>query len=133
MNESDRALLRELRSALLHLHKTLLDWQRAEYELDHGPMAPTQLLQIIFDDAAFAWLRPMSGLIVAIDEALAAKPPESPSAAPLVAQARELATPAAGTKYAERYQAALQELPDAVLAHRDLVRALKLQNPPFSA
>ena len=100
MNESDRALLRELRTALLHLHKTLLDWQRAEYELDHGAMAPAQLLQIIFDDAAFAWLRPMSGLIVAIDEALAAKPPESPSAAPLIAQARELAAPAAGTRSA---------------------------------
>lgn len=133
MNESDRALLRELRTALLHLHKTLLDWQRAEYELDHGAMAPAQLLQIIFDDAAFAWLRPMSGLIVAIDEALAAKPPESPSAAPLIAQARELAAPAAGTKYADRYQAALQELPDAVLAHRDLVTLLKLHSPSANA
>lgn len=133
MNDSDRALLRELRSALLHLHKTLLDWQRAEYELDHGPMVPAQLLQIIFDDAAFAWLRPMSGLIVAIDEALAAKPPESPSAGPLVAQARELAAPTAGTIYSARYQAALQEVPEAVLAHRDLVTALKLQTPPASA
>jgi hypothetical protein len=133
VNDSDRALLRELRTALLHLHKTLLDWQRAEYELDHGAMAPAQLLQIIFNDAAFAWLRPMSGLIVAIDEALAAKPPESPSAGPLVAQARELAAPAGGTKYADRYQAALQELPDAVLAHRDLVTVLKLHNPPASA
>lgn len=133
MNDSDRALLRELRSALLHLHKTLLDWQRAEYELDHGPMVPARLLQIIFDDAAFAWLRPMSGLIVAIDEALAAKPPESPSAGPLVAQARELAAPTAGTIYSARYQAALQEVPEAVLAHRDLVTALKLQTPPASA
>jgi hypothetical protein len=133
VNESDRALLRELRNALLHLHKTLLDWQRAEYELDHGAMAPARLLQIIFDDAAFAWLRPMSGLIVAIDEALAAKPPESPLAAPLIAQARELAAPASGTRYADRYQAALQEVPDAVLAHRDLVTVLKLQNPPASA
>jgi hypothetical protein len=133
VNDSDRALLRELRTALLHLHKTLLDWQRAEYELDHGAMAPAQLLQIIFNDPAFAWLRPMSGLIVAIDEALVAKPPESPSAAPLVAQARELAAPAAGSRYTERYQAALQELPDAVLAHRDLVTLLKLQNPSASA
>lgn len=133
MNDADRSLLRELRNALLHLHKTLIDWQRAEYELDHGPMAATQLLQVIFNDNAFAWLRPMSGLIVAIDEALAAKAPESPPVSPLIAQARDLASPVAGTPYSERYQAALQEVPDAVLAHRDLVTLLKLQKPSASA
>ena len=133
MNDADRTLLRELRNALLHLHKTLIDWQRAEYELDHGPMPASQLLQVIFNDQAFAWLRPMSGLIVAIDEALAAKPPESPAVAPLVAQARELAAPAPGSTHAARYQAALQELPDAVLAHRDLVTVLRLHNPQANA
>jgi hypothetical protein len=133
VNDVDRTLLRELRTALLHLHKTLINWQRAEYELDHGPMGTTQLLQVIFSNEAFAWLRPMSGLIVAIDEALDAKPPESPSLAPLIAQARDLASPAAGTVYSMRYQAALQELPDAVLAHRDLVTLLKLHNPQASA
>lgn len=129
MNDADRSLLVELRKALLHLHKTLIDWQRAEFEQDHGPMSASQLLQIIFNDEAFAWLRAMSGLIVAIDEALAAKPPESPSAAPLVAQARELASPAPGSAYSVRYRAALQELPDAVLAHRDVVTVLRLHDP----
>jgi len=133
VNDADRSLLRELRTALLHLHKSLIDWQRAEYELDHGPMAATQLLTVIFNDNVFAWLRPMSGLIVAIDEALAAKPPESPSVGPLIAKARDLASPAAGTAYSERYQAALQEVPDAVLAHRDLVTILKLRNPSAHA
>ena len=33
MHPLDESLLRELRGTLLHLHKTLLDWQRAEYEL----------------------------------------------------------------------------------------------------
>jgi len=125
VDDADRSLLRELRTALLHLHKTLIDWQRAEYELDHGAMAPMQLLQVIFNDEQFAWLRPMSGLIVSIDEALAAKPPEAPAVAPLVLQARELASPHAGSAYAERYHAALQELPEAVLAHGDLVTVLK--------
>ena len=101
MNDADRTLLRELRTALLHLHKTLIDWQRAEYQLDHGPMPASQLLHVIFNDQAFAWLRPMSGLIVAIDEALAAKPPESPAVTPavtpLIAQAREHASPPPGS------------------------------------
>jgi hypothetical protein len=126
VNEAHRTLLRELRQTLLHLHKTLIDWQRAAYELDRGPMGATQLLQVILNDDAFAWLRVMSGLIVRIDEALEAKPPESPAVAPLIAQARELASPAPDTAYAARYRAALQELPDAVLAHRDLVTLLKL-------
>jgi hypothetical protein len=133
VTDADRTLLRELRTALLHLHKTLLDWQRIEFEQDHGSMPPSQLLQIIFDHEAFAWLRPMSGLIVAIDEALAAKPPESPAVSPLVTKARELAAPVPDSPYSLRYQAALQELPEAVLAHRDLVTVLKLQNPQASA
>lgn len=133
MDDADRSLLRELRTALLHLHKTLIDWQRAEYELDHGAMPPMQLLQVIFNDEQFAWLRSMSGLIVRIDEALEAKPPEMPAVAPLILQARELASPQAGSAYAVRYHAALQELPEAVLAHRDLVTLLKLRNPPANA
>jgi hypothetical protein len=160
MTDADRALLLELRRLLLHLHKTLIDWQRTEYELDHGRLQTTQLLNVMFNDQAFAWLRSMSGLIVRIDEAL--DPPSRPQAAsarprrsstedddraeagvkptkdpiesgPLVAAARELIAPEAGTPYALRYHAALQELPDAVLAHRDLVTLLKLQRPASNA
>jgi len=134
MNDADRALLGELRRLLLELHKTLLDWQRADYEQTHGRLQTTQLMNVIFNDAAFAWLRTMSGLIVRIDETLAAKDPESVSASgPLVAQARELIAPEAGSAYAQRYLAALQEAPEAVLAHRDLVTLLKLQRPSSSA
>jgi hypothetical protein len=76
----------------------------------------------------------MSGLIVRIDETLEAKDPESVSeSGPLVAQARELIAPEVGSAYGLRYHAALQELPDAVLAHRDLVTLLKLQRPASNA
>lgn len=160
MNESDRALLVELRRLLLQLHKTLIDWQRAEYEGVHGRLQTTQLLNVMFNDPEFAWLRSMSGLIVRIDETLEAKPPKSepsdppsrPAAAtarprrsssenrraeegtgPLVAATRDLIAPEAGSPYAQRYHAALQELPDAVLAHRDLVLLMKLQRPASTA
>ena len=134
MNDSDRALLGELRRLLLNLHKTLIDWQRADYERVHGRLQTTQLLNVLFNDAAFAWLRTMSGLIVRIDETLEAKTPDAETATgPLVAGARELVAPEAGTPYAQRYYAALQELPDAVLAHRDLVTLLKLQRPASNA
>ena len=134
MTDADRALLVELRKLLLQLHKTLIDWQRADYERVHGRLQVTQLLNVMFNDADFAWLRSMSGLIVRIDEALEVKPKKDPiESGPLVAAARELIAPEAGTLYAQRYHAALQELPDAVLAHRDLVTLLKLQRPASNA
>lgn len=134
MNDADRALLGELRRRLLQLHKTLIDWQRAEYEQIHGRLQTTQLMNVIFNDASFAWLRSMSGLIVRIDETLEAKDPEAASeSGPLVAQARELIAPEAGTPYAQRYHAALQEVPDVVLAHSDLVTLLRLQRPSSSS
>ena len=140
MNESDRALLVELRRLLLQLHKTLIDWQRAEYEGVHGRLQTTQLLNVMFNDTEFAWLRSMSGLIVHIDETL--DPPRRGSSenrraeegtGPLVAATRDLIAPEAGSPYAQRYHAALQELPEAVLAHRYLVLLLKLQRPASTA
>ena len=133
MNDRDRALLGEMRRLLLQLHKTLIDWQRRDYETTHGRLQTTQLLQVIFNEPDFAWLRTMSGLIVRIDEALDVKPPEVSETGPLVAAVRELIAPEAGSTYASRYHAALQELPEAVLAHRDLVQLLKLQRPAANA
>ena len=135
MTDSDRALLVELRRLLLQLHKTLIDWQRRDYEHVHGRLQTTELLQAIFNAPDFAWLRSMSGLIVRIDEALEVKPPDPrfTETGPLVASARELVSPEVGTPYAMRYHAALQELPDAVLAHRDLITLLKLQRPASNA
>ena len=134
MNDSDRALLVQLRTYLLQLHKTLIDWQRADYERVRGRLQTTQLLNVMFNDPEFAWLRSMSGLIVRIDEALEVKPPKPEiETGPLIAGARELIAPESGTPYAQRYHAALQELPDAVLAHRDLVTLLKLKRPAANA
>jgi hypothetical protein len=133
MNDQDRALLNEMRRLLLELHKTLIDWQRRDYETTHGRLQTTQLLQVIFNDPAFGWLRTMSGLIVRIDEALDLKTQEASETGPLVAAARDLIAPEVGSPYAQRYHAALQELPEAVLAHRDLVQLLKLQRPASNA
>ena len=134
MTDAERALLLELRNLLLRLHKTLIDWQRNDYERVHGRLQTTQLLNVLFNDESFAWLRSMSGLIVRIDETLAAKTPDAETGTgPLVAGARELVSPEAGTPYAQRYHAALQELPDAVLAHRDLVTLLRMQRPASNA
>ena len=101
MTDADRALLVELRKLLLQLHKTLIDWQRADYERVHGRLQTTQLLNVLFNDESFAWLRSMSGLIVRIDETLAAKTPEAETGTgPLVAQRARAGR--AGSRHAVR-------------------------------
>ena len=71
-----RQPLQELRDALLDLHKTLIDSERAVYETNVGPIdSPHHFLQLLSSDPWFAWLRPVSQLIVAMDEALDAREP----------------------------------------------------------
>ena len=127
MNYAERGLLTDLRHALLHLHKTLLDWERTAYERIHGRVSGNALLQAIMKDPQFGWLHPMSGLIVRIDETLENEEPDVPAdVSAILAQARMLVSPdESGTGYAQRYDAALQDSPDAVFAHRDVVALLK--------
>jgi hypothetical protein len=130
VNAADRQLLFDLRKALLHLHKTLLDWERSAYERVHGRASAGELLKVIVEDPQFAWLRPISELIVRIDETVEtdAEPPgeASTDVEALIARAREVVTPAeANSAHAQRYLAALQEHPDAVFAHRAVTSVLK--------
>jgi hypothetical protein len=133
MTGAERRLLTDLRRTLLHLHKTLLDWERTAYERVHGRVSGHELLHAILNDPQFAWLRPVSELIVRIDEALENDLPDPVAGhttvadvAAILAQARTLVVPnETGNHYAQRYHAALQEHPDAVLAHRGVTSVLK--------
>jgi hypothetical protein len=118
--------LASLRQGLLRLHKTLLDWERGHYERIHGRKSNTDLLNAFFQDPHFAWLRPMSQLIVRIDEMLEDKVPrETGDVLAVLAHLQILTSPSdTGNDYARRYHTALQENPDAVLAHRDLITLL---------
>jgi hypothetical protein len=72
--EAIREPLEELHSALLKLHKALLDSEKILYEKNVGPIqSPNHFFQLLTSDPYFAWLRPISQLIVAIDETLDAK------------------------------------------------------------
>jgi hypothetical protein len=131
MKDSERRLLTELRRALLPLHKTLLEWERKTYEREHGrKMGGGELLQIITTAPQFAWLHPISGLIVRIDQALDEEAPDTPvDVDAIITQARRLVAPDQTEKpYAERYLTALQEVPDVVVAHGKVTAILK-ENP----
>ena len=128
LSESMRTRLRDLRTRLLNLHKVLLDDARASYELDRGRIASNaNLLQLVINDPWFAWLHPLSELVVRIDETIE---PDSPATEAdgraLVDQVERLLAPAeTGETFARRYFEALQRQPSVVLAHADVRRVLK--------
>jgi catechol 2,3-dioxygenase len=123
-----RGRLRELRARLLSLHKVLLDDARAAYEMDRGRIGSNAtLLQLVINDPWFAWLHPLSELVVRIDETIE---PDSPATeadgTALVEQVERLVAPAEhGETFARRYFEALQRQPAVVLAHADVRRSLK--------
>ena len=127
MEPESRRLLTGLRHGLLRLHKALLEWERTTYEQAHGRQSGGELLKLLLDHPQFAWLRPMSQLIVRIDEMLEDDAPLSDADVDdVVAGLRVLTLADERTDgHGLRYDAALQASPEAVLAHRDLVAEMK--------
>jgi hypothetical protein len=128
--EGVRQGLAELREALLRLHKALIESERAGYEKTFGRIAsPYQFLQLLTDDPWFAWLRPVSQLVIAMDEMLDAK--EALTVAGVKALASEakalLVASADDHGFSGHYDAALQRDPDVVFAHADVARCLRAQ------
>ncbi|MEK6336279.1 MAG: hypothetical protein AABM67_15230 [Acidobacteriota bacterium] len=116
----------ELRGRLLHLHKTLLDMERADFERDFGRLNSGELLQLVINHAQFAWLRMISALVVQIDEMLSAEEPATPNdARNVIAQARSLVISPADEVFREKYQAALQREPKVVMAHSEVAKLLR--------
>jgi catechol 2,3-dioxygenase len=123
-----RDRLRDVRLRLLDLHKVLLEDTRAAYELDRGRIASNAtLLQLVINDPWFAWLRPLSELVVRIDVALT---PEGAATdaegAMLLDEVERLLSPAQSAEpFARRYEEALQRQPAVITAHGDVRRVLK--------
>src|SRR5690242_6191105 len=112
--------LQHLRNVLLDLHKSLLDSERVTYEQTVGAIpSPNHFLKLLTSDPWFAWLQPLSQLIVAMDEALEEKEPATDATAEaLLNQTRLLlVTTETGHGFSKHYFDALQRDPDVVLAH----------------
>jgi hypothetical protein len=111
--------LASLRNRLLRLHKTLLDSERAAYERAYGRVESSgEWLQIVLGHEHFSWLRPFSGLIVRIDEWLAAKERPAEEESELWREIERLTTLSASTEErALRYRRAIDRSADAAVAH----------------
>ena len=119
--------LREIRTALLRLHKTLLELEREVYERAHGKISNSyEYLNLVMHNPSFAWLRHLSELIVQIDEALDGRERSSEATAnALIQQSRLLLTPnEAGPEFQRKYYASVQESPAVVLAHAEFAKVL---------
>jgi len=112
-----------LRTALLTLHRALLDAQRIEAERFGGRMSAAEALQAAADDLRFSWLRRLSALVTELDEARSAAD-EQQIAASIEEVAALLDPPDPDSAFGARYLKALQMHPEAVLAHRDVTAAL---------
>jgi hypothetical protein len=125
MTSPIRKRLEEVRHALLTLHKTLVDSERVTYEKTVGAIrSPNQFLQLLTTDPWFAWLQPLSQLIVSMDEALDAKEPlTDASVEAVIKEANVLLSPSeVGEGFGRHYYDALQRDPDVVIAHADVMK-----------
>lgn len=130
VSQSTLQKLTQLRQPLLHVHKTLLDREREAYERAHGRIENSyHVLQLVMHDPWFAWLHSLSELVVKIDEILDSKEPvKEGDAAATIDQARVLLTPSeTGSGFQKKYFSSLQESPDVVLAHAEVVKQLGLE------
>lgn len=60
-----------LRAQALTLHKQMIDEARVRYETQHGRViAPGEMLRLVAFDPEFAWLKPLTGLILEMDDRL---------------------------------------------------------------
>ena len=95
-----------MRNELLELHRAVLDAEKQRYERTHGRIASSgEALQIVINDPQFAWIQPLSELIVALDRVEDLL--ESP-----------------------RYRELLQAVPDVVLAHARVSKLLSKARKP---
>jgi hypothetical protein len=127
MIEPARKRLEDARNALLTLHKALVDSERITYESTVGPIrSPNHFLQLLTTDPWFAWLQPLSQLIVSMDEALDPKEPLTGATVDAVLrQTKVLLTPSEESEgFARHYFDALQRDADVVMAHGEVIKAL---------
>jgi hypothetical protein len=123
----ERERLGQLRLALLRIHKALLDAERLRYERTHGRVANGfALFHLVSSDPFFAWLQPLTALIVRMDEKLDTGDELShEDVLELRAEATSLMAPQRdGDGFTREYDRVIQDVPDVLIQHTRLERLL---------
>ncbi|HEX8252500.1 MAG TPA: hypothetical protein VF846_05055 [Thermoanaerobaculia bacterium] len=123
-----RAALREAWKQLLPLHRALIDFASADYQANVAAVTgPGHLLQLLQDEPFFAWLKPMTSLIVDIDS-IARTDFERAHVDAIVKRIDGLFGGSADAAFAEHYVPILQRDVDVAIAHaalRQIVQRLR--------
>lgn len=117
-----RGALREVSKRLLPLHRALIDVAKEDYAFAVAPVKPAQLLQLLTDDPFFAWLRPVTSLIVDIDE-MARTDFEAADVAAIADRLDHLFGAKAEGAFSAQYIPMLQRSVDIAIGHVELRKA----------
>jgi hypothetical protein len=126
-NAARRQRVVEMRDALLALHKALIESERERYEETIGAIrSPQHFLELLTRDPWFAWLQPLSQLIVSMDETLDEEDPIAASTLDdLTRRSGRLLIPSEHENgFPGHYYNALQSDPGVVMAHADVIRRI---------
>jgi hypothetical protein len=127
INPLTASRLGPVRDAMLDLHRVLLDTERAAWQRMNGRVVNNaEMLQLAINDPWFAWLQPMTALLVALDDAIMDRSEEAVAEVPrLLATARTMLHPDdSGTEFQQRYFEFVQRSPDVAVAHGHVMTAL---------
>jgi hypothetical protein len=119
-----RATLREISRLLMPLHRTLIEAARADFAIAYEEVAkPSHLLQLLNEHPFFAWLKPMTSLIVDIDE-MSRTDFEPSQFEEILKRVQSLIGTGGGAAFSENYVPILQRDVDVAIAHAALRQAL---------
>jgi len=108
----------DLRPRLLALHKEVLAAERRNVERVHGSLSGAEYLQLVSDPVRYGWLKPLTELVLALDD-------EEADDDELTARTKELLLPPQqSTPFGRRYLSLMQRAPSLVMAHSALARLL---------
>ena len=116
---SARSKLERVAAATRALHKALIDATQREFEKTHGRITnPYALFTLVANDPAFAWLQPMTRLIVEIEDVVG-RPLPPPAKSDLVELRKkvEQLLVTAGEPFSTRYLALVQSSPEIAVEH----------------
>lgn len=125
--EQIRPALRQLHAIMLELHRALIEATRYEFESAHGRVEnPYELLELVESDPVFAWLRPLTALLLRVDELSEQEAISVAEAATVRAEAERLVQPPAGASSAfhDRLRTLRQSAPSLVVLHTHVRQAV---------
>ena len=119
-----RATLREISRLLLPLHRSLIEAAKGDFALAYEEVdKPSHLLHLLNEHPFFAWLKPMTSLIVDIDE-MSRTDFEAAAFEEIVKRVQSLIGNGASSDFAQQYVPMLQRDVDVAISHAALRQAL---------